>query len=115
MITTLQMLVRASNLVRKGWCQNFCATDREGNVVATDSPRAAKWCAFGAIRAVRRHEMKFCVTEAEQDQLAISEDEALTALGGFSEIVNYSEALGRTQAEVVARFDAAIREMSKCL
>lgn len=113
MITALQMLVRASNLARKGWCQNFCAIDREGSPVATDSPRAVKWCAFGAIRAVRRHEMIFCVTEAEQDQLNIAEDEALTALGGFSEIVNYSEALGRTQAEVVARFDAAIREMSK--
>lgn len=34
------------------WCTDLLAMDKDGGFVAIDSPKATRWCAFGAVFAV---------------------------------------------------------------
>ena len=43
------VLSKALKLIKKGWCKGYSAKDRHSHNVDVDSPRAARYCALGAI------------------------------------------------------------------
>ena len=97
------ILVRAAEIVEKGWCQGATARDAKGVSVATDDPRATRWCLIGAI-AKAEYELKGWVkvgghTACEQ------------ACGG-SGLTSFNDAPGRTAAQVAAALRRAAEEKS---
>lgn len=94
--TVLSVLRNARELVAHGWCQVEMHNAAGGN---------HQYCAFGAIkRASGRDEvlmldavvvMKSCLT------------------GGSASVMLWNDAISRTQKQVVAAFDRAIRRLEK--
>lgn len=81
-------LKRARKLVKKGWTQNAWARNRRGNELVTGSEGAAVcYCAWGAMHKTR--------PDPEPGWDA-------------SEIIEWNDAPGRTQTEVLAMFDNSI-------
>lgn len=95
-MNTIEILKAARELIAKpnGWTQRVMARNDSGAAVAASDSEASCFCAWGAIRA------------AGGDW----EWPALKALDGVAgeRVETFNDAPGRTQAEVVAKFDEAI-------
>lgn len=105
-MTVLEVLKQARELVKQGWCQNAFAQNGEGEQVSTWSNRACKFCAWGAIRAVvdGDHEAEDGAVRALVRALG-KNPEAVTGA-----IVNWNDAFGRKQIDVIEAFDLAIEQ-----
>ncbi|ORE90214.1 hypothetical protein ATO13_23301 [Stappia sp. 22II-S9-Z10] len=90
----------ARGYIERGWAQGDAARDDDGFACTVESRKAVRWCALGAIGAAGR---RF----PQRDR-----DTALTALYravGTPTISFWNDSPRRTQADVLAAFDRAIR------
>jgi len=106
-------LTEARAKVARGWTQGTWARDAVGERAPERGNAAVCWCIVGALNAVaddREGHHLFWVAgllEPARDALY----EALEDLGGYdfgTALVEFNDAPGRTQAEVLALFDLAI-------
>ena len=98
------VLKRARAKIAQGWTQGAAARLRDGTAAGSADPDAASWCAMGAI---------YCsaVEMLPYNEAMCADAAAFGALGrslGFPSIPEWNDAEGRTKAEVLAAFDAAI-------
>jgi hypothetical protein len=98
------VLLRAAELVEKGWTQGAYARDANGQVVTTSSPNAVTFCASGA---VFRADYDLNAGGARSDTF-----DAFAALYGkdtgiSDALAQWNDQPGRTVAEVAARFRKA--------
>lgn len=77
------------------WTQRFEARDHGGLLVATSADGACSWCLDGAIRRVTRSPL---YSSARYNKAAV----ALSQACPTRSYINWNDAPGRTQAEVVA-------------
>jgi len=87
-MTPREILLRAAELVERGWCQEAYARDAKGREVASSDPVACCYCPVGAIRAAAGIYGKSEALKALRDLLDRS-------------AVAWNDAPGRMQAEVV--------------
>lgn len=100
-MTQTALLTEARALLAQGWTQKASARDKDGNPVHTMHADACQFCAVGALLKVS-DPVDF---EASLDV----ETHLYAALPeGFTSIVAFNDAKGRTQDEVLALFDLAI-------
>lgn len=89
----------AKTIARPGrWTQGASARDRTGKEVLSRSPKAVCWCALGAIG-------RAASSLGQSPYVSVREFEAFIE----SEVSDWNDALGRTQAEVVQ----ALRDAAK--
>lgn len=84
--------MKPSDYIKKGYCQIDVAQDANGNHVHPDSPKARKWCLFGAFHKSR--------TSME----GVEWQSVWAQVGGPP--IDWSDTPGRTQAEVIAALEA---------
>ncbi len=95
-MTTLEVLKRGLERVRKGWCQHYYAKTADGHGTGVLNPEACSWCAVGAVNV---------------------NDEARTELMetlGFAPhppVGIWNDAPERTQADVIALFERTIARL----
>lgn len=100
-MTQTELLTEARALIAQGWTQHYTARDAAGDPVPTNKQEACSFCAVGALMAVGRPQD----FEASLHAAAV----LLAALPEpFTSIVDFNDAKGRTQDEVLALFDLAI-------
>ena len=113
-MTVLEILKAARARIRSGWTQFAMARDALGNVITRpEDPRACAWCTVGAICA------GYVAHEPPQDgaargvamgrmmDVATTRDPGL-AVCLHNPLVVWNDRPGRTQAEVLGLFNAAI-------
>lgn len=103
---TLAVLHAARELVAAGWCQGALARNRYGREVERRSPSASRFCAAGALYQIGAW---FPPS---------TEDAAFHALAQTlgverARLALWNDDPARTQAEVVAAFDAAIQRLEQ--
>ncbi len=91
---TAEVLRKARALVEEGWTQGAMSRDARGYKSLTSTAAPVCFCAIGAIQEA---DPKSCLAAA-------------TALGRIvgGSIIDFNDAPGRTQQEVIAAFDRAI-------
>lgn len=97
-------LMRARDLIRKGWTQGSAARDKEGRAVFCNDPKAVCFCALGALgRATLRNSVKtrFKCNGALHDA---------TCTSGLA---NWNDDPGQTKGNVLRAFTKAIRLAGK--
>lgn len=97
----VRTLQRARSIVAAGWAQGAWAIDTRGNKVISEHPTAAKRCAASALVLGGWDDCQFS-TAVRFFQKAI----------GTQFIGQWNDTPGRTQKEVLAKFDEAI-ELAK--
>lgn len=107
--TAAEVLRVARELVARpgGWCQRALARTASGHPAPTHSREAVCFCARGALMraAGMQPELVLFSPRAEAALDAAAREQ------GFIGFVGYNDAPGRTQAEVVALYDAAIAKL----
>ena len=108
----LDALRRARKRVAKGWCRYVDARCAEGGPVNIDDLSARKWSAVGALRLAAYGAED--ADPAKPRDFFARQRAYVMAILAFQEaadgpIVPYNNHSKRTQAQVVAAFDAAIR------
>lgn len=98
-ITKVQELQAIRNVVARGWTQGCAARDANGNAVGSLSPDAVKWCLAGA-------RSRAWEDNARREGPVNLSEYLLPGSGGY---VNWNDAPGRTQEEVLAFLDEAIK------
>lgn len=83
------------------WTQGYGARDANGKPIDPKSPRAVCWCLIGALAAAG----------AEEKQIFYAA-QWLTTAGSWNTLPRWNDDPSRTQAEVLAAFDAAIEAAS---
>lgn len=99
-----ELLIRARGRIEKGWCQGAYAKNADGDGVGATDPDATSFCIRGAILAVGPLDYSvrspaYGLLENVVDRISQSPCDSLAG---------YNDAPERTQAEVLAVFDAAI-------
>lgn len=94
-MTTIETLRVARERVAQGWTQGWFARTADGVLCGARDPAAVCWCIRGAI----------CSTSDDSLDRAV---EALRDTLGWDNIAAWNDADGRTQAEVLALFDATL-------
>lgn len=114
---TIEVLTRARELISEEhrWTQYAYARDKEGICVESTSPKAACWCARGAINRVVHSPDGY--VGHESDLLSASQV-ALGNMGPYdripwprSNILNLNDAEGTMHADVLERFDVTIERL----
>jgi hypothetical protein len=104
----LRVLWNARKLVAQGWTQGADARDRDGRPVHPWSSKARSWSTLGAI---------VCGDETHQGRVAIgSLAEAVVLVAAVvdaSSLNDWNDESARTQADVLAAFDATIASDSE--
>ena len=85
---TSEILKKALQYIKKGWCKDYWARDNKGKKVYYDDASAIKFCATGAICKVSH-------TNAKADQLM------LKVVGGES-VADWNDDPKRTKKQVIA-------------
>jgi hypothetical protein len=93
---TSTILKKARALVAKGWCQQNWAEDRKGVCSTDDGHTAVRWCAWGALYTISHNGP---CTEAGH---------WLSAMVPPGGVIPFNDASGRTRADVLDVYDAAI-------
>lgn len=95
---TSALLTKARASIAEGWTQNIYARDAQGESVSSKAESAVCWCAAGAMA-------KHVRGDGSQ-----SEAYALLMLAMHcTDIAAWNDSAKRTQAEVLAAFDLAIK------
>lgn len=101
-MTTLEILRAGRARIERGWCQGAFARDANGHDVLSRSPRARAWCTSGAVEFDSRP------MSAGAFAAHVALCAALPADWIEDGAASWNDAPGRTQAEVLALYDAAI-------
>lgn len=105
--TVREVLVAAKWIIENvGWCQEYYATDAEGNYAIYDSKAACHFCPEGAVNAVLCDKM---VRYEAIDLLDRLVPARLIDKDADSNIVIYNDTPGRTLKQVLKTFDVAIK------
>ena len=96
MKSVLEILEQAKERVTIGWTRDHLAKDKDGNPVMGSSPKAVRWCAFGALSAPPSKSFNEAYRFITDDVLCES-------------LAPWNNAPERTQEEVVDLFDRAIK------
>lgn len=100
----VKLLVKTKNILeKKGWTQNACSRDKDGNARLSLYPKAYSYCLGGAITKAGCGILYNTI----QDQLA------LTLKNNRFSIVGWNDAKGRTKKQVIALLDKTITRLSK--
>jgi hypothetical protein len=100
--TSTRLLQTARTLIAQGWTQIEYARDAQGRRVRYDTEEAVQFCLLGAARRAAE-DIGGHLTGADLD--------AVAELLGFAEteyLIAWNDAPDRTQADVLARLDAAL-------
>lgn len=97
------ILEEARERIEKGWTQGAFARNSVGDAVNEDSEQACAWCVTGALMAAPR----IAVDDAARFYL----HKAIASIDDASQhsLASWNDAPDRTQEEVLAAFDAAIK------
>lgn len=85
----------AQMYIAAGWTQGPAAADSKGNDVPYKAPEACRWCMFGAIQAAGQN-----LQNRSEGHRALERVEPC--------YIDWNEAPGRTQDEVLEAFERAI-------
>lgn len=102
-MTTKEVLIKAKQLVEKGWTRNVLARNAAGEPVFSNSPEACAFCVAGAIEHAQGDD-----PDAGMEAFAVMHD----SLGNVS-ITDFNDAATTTHADILAAFDRAIQECDK--
>lgn len=105
MNTTVKFLTKARAVIERGWCQGSFARDAQGQPIEATDPLAETFCIRGATRAVAPNDDDVRARAHRHLEDVII---ALTD-GDCDSIASYNDDTSRTQAEILAVFDAAIK------
>ena len=117
MADVTQVLVRAKELIEKGFTKGAPARSEEGRAVPSVSEFATSWCSVGAIRkscfesgSVEMHAPAFEILSRQIEPKEFDHDLNRERLFGLhrERIAAFNDEPKTTQADVVALFDAAI-------
>jgi len=98
-VAAMQLRMARSLLAAKGgWCKKSWAVDRNGQRVPAESPCAAAWCAFGALRAVHAG--------------PLAEDALIAAFGNLGRVFKVNDTCRRVST-VLRRYDRAIASLQE--
>lgn len=105
----LVALQNGRNLVQRGWCQGAPSLDERGRVVWPMDKTACRWCLGGSIVA---QDLPLPIVGQVMAALwqAIPEGRGKPELA--TNLVFWNDRRGRTQAEVVGLYDAAIARLT---
>lgn len=103
MKTTLEILKAARERVAKGWTQGEVARDAAGLAVGSISQDAVCWCSLGALNGALGPGESWDGWSDAKKLLRIA-----AGIYDNISIVDWNDAPGRTQAEVIAAFTRAI-------
>ncbi len=98
------LLIRARERIEKGWCQGACAKNADGDDVDATDPDATSFCIRGAILAVGP--LGYAVRSSAYGLLENVIDRV--SKSPCDSLAGYNDAYGRTHAEILSVFDAAI-------
>lgn len=100
MKTTVEILKEARELIAKpgAWTQHHSARDASGHRVPVTHHRACSFCAYGAVARVAFPASSTAAAAQALDRVVDAEDW----------FPDFNDSRGRTQEEVVAKFDEAI-------
>lgn len=115
-LTAAAMVNEASRLVESGWCQGAHARDDAGIEVPSWSDEARSWSLLGALLASWHRQD----SQADANVVAHLADahalgEATEALGevvGTASLDRWNDAATRTQTDVVAAMERALRALN---
>lgn len=105
MTSVKDLLIRARELIEKGWCQGAYAKDADGESVGATAQGATAFCIRGAILAVGP--LDYAVRAPAYNLLENIVDQITQS--PCDSLAGYNDAPGRTHAEILAVFDAALR------
>lgn len=103
MVTKLEVLKKARELIRAGWTQEVDARDVAGASVRFDSTTAACFCVAGGINRAARDLGSPMLASAVYSQVMVT-------LGG-EEPYEWNDQCGRTREEVLSLFDRTIQRL----
>ena len=97
------VLTRALKRIKKGWCQENYAIDKNGEDVDPCGDKAVAWCALGAIDSIIPNEFSI-INDCEKTLLSMIKGNSIS---------HWNDAKKRTKEEVVALFEKAIAKAKK--
>lgn len=100
-MTPKEILIQGRTKIERGWCQGFTAIDVNGRFTGAEGQDAVAFCAIGATQNHQHPGEEW----AARHLLRLALGPCCDDLG----IAGYNDAPGRTKAEVLALFDAAIK------
>jgi len=104
---TREVLVKARELVEKGWTKGAMARNKYRHRVQFDSLCAVKFCAIGAISRSAKDR------PSDQEKLDISARKAIRKINELDSISVFNDSDDTTKADVLAAFDKAIAYASE--
>jgi hypothetical protein len=108
--TAREVLRGASARIERGWTQRAIARNRYGSTVISTSPQAVCWCSSGAI-LVTAFVLPLGLLEYDdacEDAENLLRRAIRAECGEPMPVTDWNDADGRTKAEVLAVFDAAL-------
>ncbi len=102
---TVNLLTQARAVIERGWCQGCFARDAQGQPIESTDPLAETFCIRGATRVIAPNDDDVRARAHRHLEDVII---ALTD-GDCDSIASYNDDTSRTQAEILAVFDAAIK------
>jgi hypothetical protein len=107
-----ELLAAGADILEKyDWCQGAVAQDKEGRIVPSTSPYAAKFCAMGSLFKVLRSGISSddVLKAIESDKKVQECTRHFRKVTGL-ELVMYSETEGRTKEEVIEKMRFASKK-----
>lgn len=115
MTNVIKFLQAMRDKLEQGWCQKFSAVNEEGRPTGSCSPYARCWCISGALRIVEdelwpaRGPVILQAIQILREEAEAAGFQNLSVLvGNITNVIQYNDAPGRTQAEVLKFMDDAI-------
>lgn len=96
-MTPREVLLKAAEMVERGWCQGMGARNAAGREVRPTSRAAVCWCAHGAILRSAKDGVGWLCMEHLARAIGIAP----------CDVTGWNDAPKRTQAEVVSALKAA--------
>ena len=106
----MQELIKARDLLAKGFCKDNLACDAEGKAIGYEDPKAAQFCILGAMLIASDDNVNYdkvvplLASQLPQPWVEMHPNWQMSALIAFN---NHWET---TQADIVALFDRAIEK-----
>lgn len=113
-VTVVQILEEAREYVASGWNTTSMARDDVQTAVRPQAGTAVCWCAIGSLkRVLSDHKQPVALDEKGSKGRAALEALKAVLPGDFrGNVAKWNDAPGRTQEQVLALFDRAIRRLA---
>lgn len=118
---TVNLLTQARAVIERGWCQGSFARDAQGQPIEATDPLAETFCIRGATRVIAPNDDDVRARahrHLEDVIIALTDGDCRYNPRGsgaylymvlYDSIASYNDDTSRTQAEILAVFDAAIK------